>query len=65
MARLSELFANDKTSEADCSSNLATSIQELENLKKRRQKWPPVNSGEEKYRKGLKGVMDEEMGWEG
>jgi hypothetical protein len=25
--------------------------------------WPPVNSGEEKYKKGLAGVMDEEMGW--
>ena len=52
-------------SRTDNLSNLAASIAEVEQLRKRRKQWPPVNSGEEKYRNGLKGVMDEEMGWEG
>jgi hypothetical protein len=25
--------------------------------------WPPVNSGEEKYKKGLAGIMADEMGF--
>lgn len=25
--------------------------------------WPPITSNHEKYKKGLKGIMDEEMGW--
>ena len=49
----------------DGSSKLAASIAEVEQLRKRRKQWPPVNSGEDRYRNGLRGVMDEEMGWEG
>jgi hypothetical protein len=25
--------------------------------------WPPINSAEKKYKRGLAGVMDDEMGW--
>jgi beta-1,4-N-acetylglucosaminyltransferase len=44
-------------------SNLAASIPEAEKLRKRNSQWPPPNSGEDSYKRGLAGVMDDEMGW--
>lgn len=45
------------------SSDLASAIPQAEQLRQRMQQWPPINSGEEKYKKGLAGVMSDEMGW--
>jgi len=36
---------------------------ESENLRQRQKEWPPVNSGEDPSRRGLAGVMDDEMGF--
>ena len=47
----------------DTLRDLVASIGEAEALRKRRKEWPPPNSGAEKYKDGLKGVMAEEMGW--
>ena len=44
-------------------SNLESAIPQIEELRTQRRRWPPARSGEEKYHKGLEGVMDEEMGW--
>jgi beta-1,4-N-acetylglucosaminyltransferase len=44
-------------------SNLAASIPEAEKLRKRNGQWPPPNNGEDSYKRGLAGVMDDEMGW--
>jgi beta-1,4-N-acetylglucosaminyltransferase len=38
-------------------------IFEVEELRTRMRQWPPIRSGEDKYKRGLAGVMDEEMGW--
>lgn len=46
-------------------SNLTASILEAEKLRERKSQWPPPNSGEESYKGGLAGVMDDEMGWVG
>ena len=43
--------------------DLAGALQEAEDLGKRMKAWPPVNSGVHREAKGLKGVMDEEMGF--
>lgn len=44
-------------------SDLAASIAEAEKLRQRKNQWPPPNSGEESHKRGLAGVMDDEMGW--
>jgi hypothetical protein len=43
--------------------DIADSVQKAENLRNRLHSWPPVNSGEGKYRRGLAGVMADEMGF--
>lgn len=42
---------------------LAEAIPKVEALRLKMRQWPPPTSQEEKHQKGLKGVMDEEMGW--
>ncbi|KAK4946405.1 N-acetylglucosaminyldiphosphodolichol N-acetylglucosaminyltransferase catalytic subunit alg13 [Elasticomyces elasticus] len=44
--------------------DLASSISQVEALRRRMKKWPPVRSGEEKYGNGIADVMAEEMGWQ-
>ena len=44
-------------------NDLAAAIPEIEELRTRMRHWPPVNSAEDKYPRGLAGVMDDEMGW--
>ena len=44
-------------------SDLAASIAEAEKLRKRKNQWPPPNSGDGSYKRGLAEVMDDEMGW--
>lgn len=43
--------------------NLIGSLQRAEDLRTRTKTWPPVNSGTHRQAKGLKGVIDEEMGY--
>ena len=43
--------------------NLVGALTEAEQLRVRMKTWPPVNSGVHRQAKGLKGVMDEEMGF--
>ena len=43
---------------------LATSIEEVEQLRKKSKQWPPPRLGEEKYKGGLQDVVYEEMGWQ-
>jgi beta-1,4-N-acetylglucosaminyltransferase len=43
--------------------DLAGALREAEELRVRMKTWPPVNSGVHRQAKGLKGVMDEEMGF--
>lgn len=42
---------------------LAEAIPQVEALRERMQQWPPPTKGDYKYQAGLKGIMDEEMGW--
>lgn len=45
---------------------LASAVADVEDLKRRRKVWPPVNSGEgnrKKRKKDLRAVMDEEVGF--
>jgi len=44
-------------------ANLAAAVQEAETLRRRKNEWPPVNSGDKAQQRGLAGVMDDEMGW--
>lgn len=44
-------------------SNLAQALDDAEALRKRHKAWPPVNSGVHRQARGLKGVMDDEMGF--
>ena len=44
-------------------NDLAGALKEAEELRARTKTWPPVNSGVHRQAKGLKGVMDEEMGF--
>ena len=46
-------------------SDLPAAIPRAEKHRKVMRQWPPVTSQSEQTKKGLKGVMDEEMGWEG
>ncbi|KAK3686273.1 N-acetylglucosaminyldiphosphodolichol N-acetylglucosaminyltransferase catalytic subunit alg13 [Vermiconidia calcicola] len=43
--------------------NLVGALKRAEQLRTRMKSWPPVNSGTHRQAKGLKGVMDEEMGY--
>lgn len=43
--------------------NLVGALKRAEQLRTRMKTWPPVNSGTHRQAKGLKGVMDEEMGY--
>ena len=43
--------------------SLGEALVTAERLGKRQKEWPPVNSGVHRQARGLKGVMDEEMGW--
>ncbi|EXJ88795.1 hypothetical protein A1O3_01859 [Capronia epimyces CBS 606.96] len=45
-------------------SHLSAAIEEVEILRRNMRAWPPVRSGEEKYKHGLADVMAEEMGWQ-
>ena len=42
---------------------LVGALEQAEKLRARGKKWPPVNAGVQRQAKGLKGVMDEEMGF--
>jgi beta-1,4-N-acetylglucosaminyltransferase len=42
---------------------LAESIPQVEALQESMRQWPPPTKGEYKYQTGLKGIMDDEMGW--
>ncbi|OCT52918.1 UDP-N-acetylglucosamine transferase subunit alg13 [Cladophialophora carrionii] len=44
--------------------DLASAIAEVEALRRKSKKWPPLRSGEGKYKRGLQDVMYEEMGWQ-
>ncbi|KAJ9603522.1 N-acetylglucosaminyldiphosphodolichol N-acetylglucosaminyltransferase catalytic subunit alg13 [Cladophialophora chaetospira] len=44
--------------------DLVSSIAEGEALRRKSKQWPPLRSGEEKYKDGLKDVVYEEMGWQ-
>ncbi|KIW54039.1 hypothetical protein PV05_06431 [Exophiala xenobiotica] len=44
--------------------DLKSSISEIETLRKKMRKWPPLRSGEEKYENGIADVLAEEMGWQ-
>ncbi|KIX95302.1 uncharacterized protein Z520_08819 [Fonsecaea multimorphosa CBS 102226] len=44
--------------------NLAGSIASVEELRRKMKQWPPLRSGEEKYKRGLEDVIAEEMGWQ-
>lgn len=43
---------------------LSASIAEVEALRRKMKQWPPLRSGEEKYKRGLQEVVAEEMGWQ-
>ena len=43
--------------------NLANALDEAEKLSKRQKEWPPPNSGVHRQARGLKGVLDDEMGF--
>lgn len=43
--------------------NLSQALDDAETLRKRQRAWPPPNSGVHRQAAGLKGVMDEEMGF--
>lgn len=45
-------------------SNLSATIEEVETLRRNMRTWPPLRSGEEKYKHGLADVIAEEMGWQ-
>ena len=42
---------------------LSEAIPQVEALRQRQKQWPPPTKGEYKYQVGLKGIMDDEMGW--
>lgn len=57
---------SDKPANSDVDSaprDLASAIPESERLRKRKNEWPPINSGDPAQQRGLAGVMDDEMGW--
>ncbi|KAI6897380.1 hypothetical protein KC318_g10198 [Hortaea werneckii] len=42
---------------------LPKALQDAEQLRQRQKGWPPVNAGVQREAKGLKGILDEEMGY--
>ncbi|KAI7529028.1 hypothetical protein KC331_g15433 [Hortaea werneckii] len=42
---------------------LPKALQDAEQLRQRQKGWPPVNAGVQREAKGLKGILDEEMGF--
>lgn len=44
--------------------DLESSIAQAEVLRAKSKQWPPLRSGEEKYKRGLQDVIYEEMGWQ-
>ncbi|GAB1737399.1 hypothetical protein NU219Hw_g1544t1 [Hortaea werneckii] len=42
---------------------LPKAFQDAEQLRQRQKGWPPVNAGVQREAKGLKGILDEEMGY--
>lgn len=42
---------------------LPQALEDAEKLRVRHRSWPPVNAGEMRQPKGLKGVIDDEMGY--
>lgn len=42
--------------------NLASALEDAEGLRRKMREWPPPNGGVHRQAKGLKGVIDEEMG---
>ena len=42
---------------------LSEAIPQVEALRESQKQWPPPTKGEYKYQAGLKGIMDDEMGW--
>lgn len=42
---------------------LSEAIPQVEALRERQKQWPPPTKGDYKYQAGLKGIMDDEMGW--
>lgn len=42
---------------------LPKALQDAEQLRQRQKAWPPVNAGVQREAKGLKGILDEEMGY--
>ena len=45
-------------------NELAASIEQAEQLRRKSKKWPSLRSGEEKYKRGLQDIVYEEMGWQ-
>lgn len=43
--------------------DLTKALQEAEGLRQRQREWPPVNAGTQREAKGLRGIVDEEMGF--
>ena len=43
--------------------DLIQALDDAERLRQRQREWPPPTSGVHRQAKGLKGVMDEEMGF--
>ena len=44
-------------------SDLPAAVSASEELRSRMHGWPPINSGEEKHKRGLAGVMEDELGF--
>lgn len=44
-------------------NDLPDALARAEKLRQKRMQWPPVNAGVHREAKGLKGVLDEEMGF--
>jgi beta-1,4-N-acetylglucosaminyltransferase len=43
---------------------LSLAVEKAEALRSKSKQWPPLRSGEERYKRGLQDVMYEEMGWQ-
>lgn len=43
--------------------HLGKALTDAEKLRQRHKEWPPVNSGQHRDVRGLKGVLDDEMGF--
>ncbi|KEF62989.1 uncharacterized protein A1O9_00964 [Exophiala aquamarina CBS 119918] len=63
-AELAEVLAEQEYVIHGNIDDLASSIPEVEALRRKMRQWPPLRSGEEKYKHGLADVIAEEMGWQ-